>query len=321
MKPFFITCLVLTILFMVLPASAFVDRNDVTSAAQFSDYVPDSYLKKAGVTNDMTVAQALDAYITYALSFSDKTSYAYISAISSPAQVKVIAGGSTAAASRGDAVPAGSELEVGNGASAVIRYPGGVTHTIKGPYTYTVPAYGTWGKTATFGGTTTSPAAPAMPDTAGYATITKEIDCRGMHDLNVISVWKVSGTVYAVHYSLDPGNPAYPARQIPAGGSANLGDSVSIVTGPGSSAIVQVTGELDPRVIPEKTVFQLKPRINNCVADTDWAGVPTGTYHEKNFLESIFIPIFRAYNDAQNAAYHFYKPIEKIPTTVAGVRG
>jgi len=320
MKPVFLACLIVALLLVIIPASAFVDRNSVTSAAQFSDYIPDSSLKKAGVTNDMTVEQALDAYITYALSFSDKTSYAYISSISSPAQVSVMAGGSTTVASRGDAVPAGSEIDVGNGASVAIRYPGGVTHTIKGPYTYTVPAYGTWGTTATFGGTTTTSSA-GVPDTTGYATITKEVDCRGIHDVNVISVWKVSGTVYAVHYSLDPGNPSYPARQIPAGGSANPGDSVSIVTGPGSSAVIQVTGELDPRTLPEKTVFQLKPRINECVPDTDWAGIPTGTYHEKNFLDSIFQPLSKAYSDAQRAAQDFYDMINKIPTTVAGVRG
>ena len=150
-------CLILVAAFIPAPASAFVDRNDVTSAARFRDYVPASYLKSAGVTDDMTVDQALDAYITYALSFSDKTSYAYIASLSNPAQVKIRAGGSTAPASRGDVVADGGDIEVGDGARIVIRYPGGVSQTIIGPYTYKVPAYGKWGTTGTFDKTTGNP--------------------------------------------------------------------------------------------------------------------------------------------------------------------
>lgn len=64
-------CQVLIAICVAAPVSAFVDRNGVTTATQFKDYVPASYLTKAGVTDGMTVDRALDAYITYALSFSD----------------------------------------------------------------------------------------------------------------------------------------------------------------------------------------------------------------------------------------------------------
>jgi hypothetical protein len=155
-------CLLLVAVCIAAPASAFVDRNGVTSAAQFKDYLPASYLAKAGITDSMTVNQALDAYITYALSFSSPTAYAYIAQLSSPSQVTINAGGSTTSASRGDVVAEGWTIVAANGASFAIRFPGGVTHTINGPYTYTVPAYGAWGTSATFGGSATA-AATSVP--------------------------------------------------------------------------------------------------------------------------------------------------------------
>jgi hypothetical protein len=173
MKRFLIICILLVAVSLPAPVSAFVDRNDVTSAAQFKDYIPASYLKKAGVTDDMTVEQALDAYITYALSFSDKTSYAYIAQITNPAQAKIRAGGSTTAASRGDAVSAGWNIEVGDGDRITIRYPGGVSHTIIGPYTYTVPAYDKWGATGTFDKTTSNPMATTPGSTGNKGEITQ----------------------------------------------------------------------------------------------------------------------------------------------------
>jgi len=181
MNRFFIACLLLIAVCAFAPASAFVDRNDVTSAAQFKDHVPASYLAKAGVTDDMTVDRALDAYITYALSFSSPTAYAYISQLTEPDAVKIHAGGSTAPASRGDVVAEGWNIEVGEGARVVIRYPGGVSHTITGPYTYTVPAYGEWGATGTFDKTSGNPMA-TTPSTTGDAARAAWFDKMGVSD-------------------------------------------------------------------------------------------------------------------------------------------
>ncbi|MDP3396145.1 MAG: hypothetical protein Q8S57_05720 [Methanoregula sp.] len=44
-------CLFLIAICIAAPVSAFVDRNGVTSVAQFRDNVPASYLAKAGVTD------------------------------------------------------------------------------------------------------------------------------------------------------------------------------------------------------------------------------------------------------------------------------
>jgi F0F1-type ATP synthase membrane subunit c/vacuolar-type H+-ATPase subunit K len=54
--------LVVIAICIAAPVTAFVDRNGITSAAEFRDYVPASYLKSAGITDSMTVAAALDAY-------------------------------------------------------------------------------------------------------------------------------------------------------------------------------------------------------------------------------------------------------------------
>ncbi|MDO9549600.1 MAG: hypothetical protein Q7J03_01375, partial [Methanoregula sp.] len=305
--------LILIAVSLPAPVSAFVDRNDVTSAAQFRDYVPASYLKKAGVTDDMTVDRALDAYITYALSFSDKTSYAYIARLTNPAQVKIRAGGSTADASRGDVVSGGWDIEVGDGTLVAIRYPGGVTHTISGPYTYTVPAYGGWGTTAMFGTSPTgtgSKAFATIPDTTGYRIVTKEITCRGLTN-NAIPLVKVTGTVYAVHYSQNPTDPKYFSFQVPAGMTSPLGDTTTLVVGPGSSATID---NLDPVVLPEKTVYRLEPRSSECVMDTDWSGNPTGTWREKTLIDSISYGILEIWNGAQAKFFEITNP-----TVVAGV--
>ncbi len=317
MKRFLIICLLLVAVSLPASVSAFVDRNDVSSAAQFKDYVPASYLKKAGVTDEMTVDQALDAYITYALSFSDKTAYAYIAALSNPAQVKIRTGGSTVGASRGDVVAGGWGIEVGDDARIVIRYPGGVTHTITGPYTYTVPAYGDWGTTATFG---TSPvsgknskAFSTIPDTTGYAIVTKEIQCRGTNNLNAIPVAKVTGTVYAVHYSQNPKDPEYFSFQVQGGSSANFGDTTTLVIGPGSSATID---DLDLTVLSEKTMYKLEPRFSECVTDTDPSGKPTGKWREKTLFDTILLGFGDLWNSMQEKVFEITRP-----TAVAGVRG
>ncbi|PKL70714.1 MAG: hypothetical protein CVV30_05020 [Methanomicrobiales archaeon HGW-Methanomicrobiales-1] len=315
MNRFLILCLIIIAVSLPAPVSAFVDSNDVRSGAQFKDYIPASYLKKAGVTDGMTVDQALDAYITYALSFSDKTSYAYIARITNPAQVKIQAGRSTTDASRGDPVSGGWDIEVDDGALVAIRYPGSVTHTITGPYTYTVPAYGQWGTTAAFGaspGGSNSKALATLPDTAGYKIVTKEIPCRGITN-NAIQLAKVTGTVYAVHYSQNPADPKYFSYQVSAKMTSPLGDTTTLVVGPGSSATVD---NLDPVFLPEKTVYRLEPRFSECVMDSDWSGKPTGTWREKTFIDSISYGIIEIWNGAQTKFFEITNP-----TVVAGVRG
>lgn len=282
------------------PVSAFIDRNEVTSAAQFSDYVPGSYLKKAGVSDDMTVDRALDAYIAR---------------LTNPAQVKIRAGGSMADVSRGDAVSDGWDIEVGDGALVAIRYPGNVTHTITGPYSYTVPAYGGWGSSATFGITpvvTTSKAVASIPDIMGYSIVTKEIQCRGLTN-SAIPLVKVTGTVYAIHYSQNPDDPQYFSFKIPAGKTSPLSDTTTLVVGPGSSATID---DQDLTVLPEKTVYRLEPRFSECVMDTDWSGKPTGNWREKTFIDSISLGILDLWNGAQTKFFEITNP-----TAVAGVRG
>ncbi len=315
MNRFLILCLIIIAVSLPAPVSAFVDSNDVRSAAQFKDYIPASYLKKAGVTDTMTVDQALDAYISYALSFSDKSSYAYIARLTNPALVKIRAGKSTTDASRGDPVSGGWDIEVGDGALVAIRYPGNVMHTITGPYTYTVPAYGQWGTTAAFGaspGVSNGKAPATLPDTAGYRIVTQEIPCRGLTN-SAIQLAKVTGTVYAVYYSQNPTDPKYFSFQIPAGTTSPLGDTTTLVVGPGSSATID---NLDPVVLPEKTVYRLEPRFSECVMDTDWSGNPTGTWREKTFIDSIFYGISDIWNGMQAKVFEITNP-----TAVAGVRG
>jgi len=313
MHRFFLACLVLIAVCIPAPVTAFVDRNDVTSAAQFSDYVPASYLKSAGITDSMTVDRALDAYITYALSFSSPTAYAYISQLSSPAQVKIHAGGSTTSASRGDVVSEGWNIEVGDGVRVAIRYPGGVLHTITGPYTYTVPAYGKWGENAVFGLApvgTRSMAVDTIPDTSGYAVVKQEIACRGGNILNDVKLGAVTGTVYMVHYSQNPADPDYFSLQIPAGGGTQLvSDTTTVVVGPGSSALVE--HGLDVTRVPEKTLYVFEPLSTDCVF------VPGSGWQGKTIFDSIFNAVGTFWNSITTTAENFIK----TPTAVAGVRG
>ncbi len=299
-----------------VPATAFVDRNSITSAAEFGDYVPASYLKSADITDSMTVDAALDQYITYALSFSSPTAYAYISQLTSPSKVKIHAGGSIISASRGDVVSEGWNIEVGDGVRVAIRYPGGVLHTITGPYTYTVPAYGAWGQNAAFGLApvgTNSRAYSTIPDTSGYSVVKRTIDCRGHLPQSAFMVSKVSGTVYAVHYTQNPGEKDYFAIQIPAGTTTSFGDHVSIITGPGSSVLIEEG--LDIILVPEKTVFELNPRWAECVMETE-SGKPTGQMREKSFFDSLLSTINGFMAGIQEKAFEIIRP-----TTVAGVRG
>ncbi|MEN6396261.1 MAG: hypothetical protein ABFC78_07250 [Methanoregula sp.] len=318
MHRFFFACLFLVALCVAAPVSAFVDRNGITSAAEFGDYVPSSYIKSAGITDSMTVDTALDKYITYALSFSSPTAYAYISQLSSPAQVKIHAGGSTTSASRGDVVAEGWNIEVGDKGRVAIRYPGGVLHTITGPYTYTVPAYGKWGQNAVFGLApvgTNSRAISTLPDTTGYSVVKRTIDCRGIQQQDAYRITKVSGTVYAVHYSQNPAAKEYFAYQVPAGTTTSCGDDVSIVAGPASSALIEQG--LDIITVPEKTVFELNPRFTECMREMDVSGKPTGQMREKTFFDSIFLSFGTFWNSITKTA----EDIIKIPTATAGVRG
>ncbi len=310
-----LACLV--IIAVLAPVSAFVDRNGITSAAQFRDYVPASYLKSAGITDNMPVDAALDKYITYALSFSSPTAYAYISQLSNPAEVRIHAGGSTTSASRGDVVAEGWNIEVGDGVRVAIRYPGDVLHTITGPYTYTVPAYGQWGSSATFGTApvgTSSRAYSTLPDTSGYSIIKRTIDCRGHLPQGAFMVSKVSGTVFAVHYTQNPQEKDYFAIQVPAGTTTSFGDHVSIITGPKSSVLVEEG--LDIIAVPEKTIFELSPRWTECVMEEDASNKPTGLMREKSFLDSILFTINSFGASIQEKAFEIIRP-----TTVAGVRG
>jgi hypothetical protein len=328
-------CLLLAAVCIAAPASAFVDRNDVTSAAQFKEHIPASYLSKAGIIDSMTVDQALDAYITYALSFSSPTAYAYIAKLSSPSQVTINAGGSTASASRGDVVADGWTIDAGKGATFAIRFPGCVTHTINGPYTYTVPAYGAWGTSATFGGgataaatsapakivTTTTPAtgstAFALPDTSGYSVIKKEIICRGTSSQRV-QISKVKGDVYAVHYSRNPANPDYFLKKLSSSSSwTPVSDETTIVVGAGSSAAIDEG--LDIITIPEESLFVMEPRWKECIYDVPITGILTGEpprWREKTIIDSIAYG-FRGWLDK------FKSDVFGIesPTAVAGVRG
>jgi hypothetical protein len=309
--------LVVIAICIAAPAAAFVDRNGITSAAEFGDYVPASYLKSAGITDSMPVDAALDAYITYALSFSSPTAYAYISQLSNPSQVKIHAGGSTTTASRGDVVSEGWNIEVGDGVRAAIRYPNGVTHTITGPYTYTVPAYGAWGQNAAFGLApvgTNSRAFSTLPDTSTYSVVKRSIACRGVQRQDAYRITKVSGTAYAVHFSRNPAAKDYFSYQIPAGTTRSFGDEVSIITGPGSSTLIEEG--LDIITVPEKTVFELSPRFTECVMDTDASGKPTGQMREKTFFDSFLYTINGFMAGIQEKAFEIIRP-----TTVAGVRG
>lgn len=309
--------LIVIVICTAAPATAFVDRNSITSAAEFGDYVPVSYLKSAGITDSMTVDAALDKYITYALSFSSPTAYAYISQLSNPAEVKIHAGGSTTSASRGDVVSEGWNIEAGDGVRVAIRYPGGVLHTITGPYTYTVPAYGAWGQNTAFGLApvgTSSRAYSTLPDTSGYSVVKSTIDCRGIQRQDAYRIIKVSGVVYAVHYSQNPAAKEYFAYQIPAGTMTSFGDDVSIVTGPGSTVLIEEG--IDIIAVPEKTVFELSPRFSECVMETDASGKPTGQMREQSFLDSILFTINGFMAGIQEKAFEIIRP-----TTVAGVRG
>lgn len=316
MYRFFLACLFLLAVCVPAPVFAFVDRNGITSAAEFEDYVPASYLKSAGITGSMTVDVALDKYITHALSFSSPTAYAYISQLSNPAQVKIHAGGSTTSASRGDVVSEGWNIEAGDKVRVVIRYPGGVLHTITGPYTYTVPAYGKWGQNAVFGTApvgTSSRAFSTLPDTTGYSVMKNTIDCRGRLPQSAFMVSKVSGTVYAVHYTQDPTVKDYFAAQIPVGTTTSFGDDVSIITGPGSS--VAIEKGLESIIVPEKTVFELSPRWAECMMETE-NGKNTGRLREATFLDSILSTLNGFMAGIQEKAFEIIQP-----TTVAGVRG
>lgn len=335
----YIRCMKGAVLFLFLllaavciaaPASAFVDRNGVTSAAQFKEYLPASYLTKAGITDSMTVDQALDAYITYALSFSSPTAYAYIAQLSSPSQVTINAGGSTTSASRGDVVSEGWAIEAGNGASFAIRFPGGVTHTITGPYTYTVPAYGAWGSSAAFGGSATaavtsvpakkdttttttvatmSSTVAVLPDTSGYAIVKKEINCRGTNSQQV-KIAKVKGDVYAVHYSQNPANPGYFLKKLSTTSSwIPVSDETTIVVGAGSS--VAIEEGLDIVSLPEKTLYVFEPRYQECIwyEDTGWK--------EKTFLDTVYVELHKIWRS--------FIPEDEFqiqsPTAALGVRG
>lgn len=312
------TLLVIIAICTAAPATAFVDRNGIESAAGFGDYVPASYLKSAGITDSMPVDAALDRYITYALSFSSPAAYAYISQLSNPAQVKIHAGGSTTAASRGDVVSEGWNIEAGEGVRVAIRYPGGVMHTITGPYTYTVPAYGEWGSSATFGLApvgTNSRAYSTLPDTSGYSVVKRTIACRGVQRQDAYRITKVSGTVYAVHFSRNPAAKEYFAYQVPVGTTTSFGDDVSIITGPESSVLIEEG--LDIISVPEKTVFELSPRFTECVREMDASGKPTGQMREKTFFDSVFLSFGTFWNSITKTA----EDIIKTPTTVAGVRG
>jgi len=343
MHRFFFACLVLIAVCVPAPVSAFVDRNDVSSAAQFRDAVPASYLKKAGVTDDMTVEQALDAYITYALSFSSPTAYAYIAQLSNPSQVTINAGGNTASASRGDVVADGWKIVAANGASFAIRFPGGVTHTITGPYTYTVPGYGAWGSSASFGGSTTaatsvptktvtttvvtnvpikiitttaattvatmSSTGTALPDTSGYTVMKKEISCRGTNRQQV-QIAKVRGDVYAVHYSQNPANPDYFMNKLSASSSwTPVSDETTLVVGAGSSAAIEVGPDIVQ--LPEKTLYVFEPRYQECIwyEDTGWK--------EKTFLDTIYVGLHKIWRS--------FIPEDEFqiqsPTAALGVRG
>ncbi|MCK9632165.1 MAG: hypothetical protein M0R30_11045 [Methanoregula sp.] len=315
MHRLFLACLVLIAVCVPVPVAAFVDRNDVSSAAQFSDYVPASYLEKAGITDSMTVDAALDAYITYALSFSSPTAYAYIAQLSDPAHVKIHAGGSTTSASRGDVVSEGWNIEVGDGVRVAIRYPGGILHTITGPYTYTVPAYGTWGENAVFGlapvGTNSRAFAP-IPDTSGYAVVKQEIACRGGYVLKDVTLGGVTGTVYLVHYSQNPADPDYFSLQIPTGSATHsVSDTATVVVGPGSSALVE--HGLDVTRVREKTLYVFEPASTDCIRDTS----VSGGVREKTIFDSIFNAVGTFWNSITKTA----EDIIKTPTVTAGVRG
>ncbi|PKG32375.1 hypothetical protein [Methanoregula sp.] len=315
MYRFFLACLFLVAICIPAPASAFVDRNSITSAAEFKDYVPASYLKSAGITDSMTVDVALDKYITYALSFSSPTAYAYISQLSNPAQVKIHAGASTAPASRGDVVSEGWNIEVGDGVRVAIRYPGGVQHTITGPYTYTVPAYGKWGENAVFGLApvgTSSRAVDTIPDTSGYAVMKQEIACRGGYVLKDVKLGSVTGTVYMVHYSRNPADPDYFSLQIPAGiGTHPVSDTTTVVVGPGSSALIE--HGLEVTRVREKTLYEFEPASTDCIRDTS----VSGGVREKTIFDSIF----NAFGTFWNSITKTADDIIKTPTAVAGVRG
>lgn len=314
-------CLLLVAVCIAAPASAFVDRNGVTSAAQFKDYLPVSYLSKAGITDSMTVDQALDAYITYALGFSSPTAYAYIAQLSNPSQVSINAGGSTASASRGDVVAEGWTIKAGNGASFAIRYPGGVTHTIIGPYTYSVPAYGAWSSSATFSGSapaaatsvpaktvtttvaTTSSTVAALPDTSGYTKITKEVECYSPAQ-QTIHVLYPKGNVYA--FTTNTRYSMYKPEVIT--GSMYVSDYHTIITGPGSSA--QIEYGLDSYNLKEMSVFSLSATSGEeCFADTG---------HAPTIIDMLKVKI--------NEIGKFLGLMPRddypdTPTAVAGVRG
>lgn len=320
-------CILIATFCMVAPVSAFVDRSSVTSAAQFRDYVPASYLTNAGITDSMTVDRALDAYITYALSFSSPTAYAYIAQLSNPAQVKIRAGGSTTDASRGDVVADGWDIEVGDGARVAIRYPGGVMHTITGPYTYTVPAYGKWGQNAVFGISpvgTASKAYATIPDTSGYTVVKKEIKCRGSSQ-KAVQLLKVTGTVFAVHYSQNPADPRYFSSQIPAGaGYSYISDETTVVVGPKSSVIIN---DLDATELPEKTLYVFEPRIKECVWDPN-KGSDGSHWREKTFFDTFSLtvlkPVTKFLGYDPNSFWPrdpFDLPDDLKTTVVAGVRG
>lgn len=315
MHRFFLACLFLIAVCVPAPVSAFVDRNGITSAAEFEDYVPASYLKSAGITDSMTVDRALDAYITYALSFSSPTAYAYISQLSSPAQVKIHAGGSTTSASRGDVVSEGWNIEVGDGVRVAIRYPSGVLHTITGPYTYTVPAYGTWGQNAVFGLApvgTRSRAVDTIPDTSGYTVVKQDIACRGGYVLKDVKLGSVTGTVYMVHYSRNPADPDYFSLQIPAGSESHpVSDTSTVVVGPGSSALIE--HGLDVTRVREKTLYVFEPASTDCIRDNS----VSGGVREKTIFDSIFNAVGTFWNSLTKTA----EDIIKTPTATAGVRG
>lgn len=320
-------CLILIAVCILIPVSAFVDRNDLTSAKEFKNYVPASYLTKAGVTDSMTIDRALDAYITYALSFSSPTAYAYIAQLSNPAQVKIRAGGSKTGASRGDVISDGWDIEVDNGARVAIRYPGGVMHTITGPYTYTVPAYGKWGSSAAFGITpvgTISEAYATIPDTSGYMVVKKEILCRGSSQ-KAVQLSKVTGTVYAVHYSQNPADPKYFSIQIPAGtGYPSISDETTVVVGPKSSVIIN---DLDVTKLPEKTLYVFEPRFKECVWDPN-KGSDGSHWREKTFFDTFSLTVLKPVAKILGWDPSNFWPRDPLalpdnltPTVVFGVRG
>jgi hypothetical protein len=117
-----------------------------------------------------------------------------------------------------------------------------------------------------------------------------------------------------VHYTQNPTAKDYFAYQVPAGTTTSFVDHVSIITGPGSSVVIEKG--LETISVPEKSIFELSPKWKECVMETDAYGKPTGQWREKSFFDSVLGTINGFFGSIQEKAFEIIQP-----TTVAGVRG